>query len=441
MEPEQPIEKVLKAAAAKRREQAGEPFRLHPAERRLLQGEVLRTFGRSQQKSARPFSIDGLREQLWPRLGWTFAVLTGVVAAALLMWPTPRESSMELASVRDSAGSGGALKSQSRFDDDRLQSVHSRAARSPSPTEEKDKQVNRGLIADDLNVTRHRDEELPASSPTPRPTAAPAGSAQLADPGNVARLHSSTTKADDADHEPVSGAPAVTANSSPAGPVAASAMPQGKAETQSLGLDQDGILRGKKASAKIAGLAQATQYSLSDGAFDFKADRKASERQRFTQVKAEAVGGQSSIDTLLRTFEIQQTTTGLQIVDSDGSIYEGTLAPEIRPAGARRAPSPPALAKTAGNERKIVAQSKAEQTPVAYRFTASGTNRTLNENLTLSGEISLLTQTNAELSNSLKRTYTVSNSSAVLPLFNDSRISAEAQVGDRVFRFDAVPVK
>src|SRR5215469_12139742 len=42
MEPERKIEKWLKAYAKKRRAQAGEPFNLHPATRRLLQSEVAR---------------------------------------------------------------------------------------------------------------------------------------------------------------------------------------------------------------------------------------------------------------------------------------------------------------------------------------------------------------------------------------------------------------
>src|SRR5215469_3910709 len=42
MEPERKIEKWLKAYAKKRRTQAGEPFNLHPATRRLLQSEVAR---------------------------------------------------------------------------------------------------------------------------------------------------------------------------------------------------------------------------------------------------------------------------------------------------------------------------------------------------------------------------------------------------------------
>ena len=42
MEPERKIEKLLRAYAQKRRAAAGDPLKLHPATRRLLQDEVSR---------------------------------------------------------------------------------------------------------------------------------------------------------------------------------------------------------------------------------------------------------------------------------------------------------------------------------------------------------------------------------------------------------------
>ena len=52
MEPERKIEKWLLAFAKKRRDQAGAGLELHPATRRLLQGEVRRQFGSPEPKSA-----------------------------------------------------------------------------------------------------------------------------------------------------------------------------------------------------------------------------------------------------------------------------------------------------------------------------------------------------------------------------------------------------
>src|SRR2546425_8850350 len=83
MEPERPIEKVLRASASKRREEAGAPFELHPATRRLLQGEVARRFG---QASRPPRSFPEFLAGLWPKAVWGFAVLgmVGIMAAILV---------------------------------------------------------------------------------------------------------------------------------------------------------------------------------------------------------------------------------------------------------------------------------------------------------------------------------------------------------------------
>jgi len=64
-EPERPIETLLHAAAKKRRDEAGAPFELHPADRRVLQGEVARRFAkpervqfiRRNQQSGEPLGI------------------------------------------------------------------------------------------------------------------------------------------------------------------------------------------------------------------------------------------------------------------------------------------------------------------------------------------------------------------------------------------------
>jgi hypothetical protein len=58
-EPERPIEKLLRAAAQKRRDEAGGRFELHPANRRLLQGEVTRTFPKTRARQRQTGSLPG----------------------------------------------------------------------------------------------------------------------------------------------------------------------------------------------------------------------------------------------------------------------------------------------------------------------------------------------------------------------------------------------
>jgi hypothetical protein len=86
MDSERPIEKLLRAWAKKRRQ--GADVELHPATRRLLQGEVARTLGKKiapEKSSSTWFSA------VWPRFAWglgLFAVLALVVWIAV---PPSRE--------------------------------------------------------------------------------------------------------------------------------------------------------------------------------------------------------------------------------------------------------------------------------------------------------------------------------------------------------------
>lgn len=83
MENERPIEKLLRRYAKKRRDEAGAPTELHPATRRVLQGEVARQFRKERSEKAAPAELSA---RWWPRLVYGLCVL-GIVAllAAMLL--------------------------------------------------------------------------------------------------------------------------------------------------------------------------------------------------------------------------------------------------------------------------------------------------------------------------------------------------------------------
>src|SRR6266699_2565613 len=84
MESERHIEKLLRACAKKRRDETGGPFDLHPATRRLLQGQVTRQFAKHQQQRR---WMSELFVRLRPRVVWGAALIV-VLALASLWLPT-----------------------------------------------------------------------------------------------------------------------------------------------------------------------------------------------------------------------------------------------------------------------------------------------------------------------------------------------------------------
>src|ERR1019366_10676203 len=84
--------KLLRAAAKKRRDEAGAPLELHLGTRRLLQGEVARTFAKPKRES-RSF-IEALG-QLWPRVAGGVAIFAVLVLAGYVLLPVPDKGKRE----------------------------------------------------------------------------------------------------------------------------------------------------------------------------------------------------------------------------------------------------------------------------------------------------------------------------------------------------------
>jgi hypothetical protein len=91
--PDRKIEELLRAYAAKRREEIGAPLELHPAARRLLQAEVARLHPR---EAAPPATWWNSLAVLWPRLAFAAAVF--VVLGICVWWLVPRgDQALEMA--------------------------------------------------------------------------------------------------------------------------------------------------------------------------------------------------------------------------------------------------------------------------------------------------------------------------------------------------------
>src|SRR5262245_13246382 len=89
MESERPIEKLLRAFAKKRRDEAGAPLELHGATRRLLQAEVARRKGKSQPEGG---FFPGLLKWLRPQLAFGLCIIAVLLVGAVVLLPLFNQS-------------------------------------------------------------------------------------------------------------------------------------------------------------------------------------------------------------------------------------------------------------------------------------------------------------------------------------------------------------
>lgn len=87
MPEERDIEKQLRAASEQRRKDAGGKFELHPAPRRLLQGEVGRVHGQKSSAPSRSF---------WPRFAWGVSMVA-ILTVGVWVLVRPQKKSKETA--------------------------------------------------------------------------------------------------------------------------------------------------------------------------------------------------------------------------------------------------------------------------------------------------------------------------------------------------------
>ena len=87
MDNERPIERLLRDYAKKRRADGGKSLEMHPATRRLLQGEVARQFPRTHRGG---FSLSGFFARWKPGLVYALCALALVAVSVPLMLSTFR---------------------------------------------------------------------------------------------------------------------------------------------------------------------------------------------------------------------------------------------------------------------------------------------------------------------------------------------------------------
>src|ERR1043165_9540170 len=131
MDPERPIEKLLRQAAEARRVQAGAPQELHPANRRMLQSEIARKYAAGAAASKRRSFFD----LFMLRFAWAAAVLVGVGLAASLMLPRQNGPQTEMFFAKNDRVAAPAASVPARPESTLRENLSSPAAKPIAPSE------------------------------------------------------------------------------------------------------------------------------------------------------------------------------------------------------------------------------------------------------------------------------------------------------------------
>lgn len=477
MNDERPIEKLLRRYATKRRDEAGTPPELHPATRRLLQGEVARQHPKPASED-RPAGVSffALLTQRWAYALGIFLVL-GV--AAMLILP----------SLNQPAGNA-MLAKKSEADDRAVRESIAPAAAStlastPMPAEAQSAPTLAGVAEERRNepapsgggnLARSREESAAMRDSLTRDAVAES-SYRVADAKTDAPPLSRAQEAKQTSFTSQNAAaPASRSLSAPA-PARApiSVVPSdsltvarnartSRADASAATAEFAEKRQAEPASASVAAVApvvvtpgsQDKSLVARGGGVEKDADRfysqsfanVAPEQFKAKVAKAEA---EAPAVPVLANFQVQQVGNQLRVVDGDGSTYLG----ELNAAAASLGGGDGGKENTGGNYARTGSRPAPGQAgvvsvnqPVAqnYLWRVEGTNRTLNQNVVFSWNF---VETNRTVATSQLNPAggTLTQDAAKLPsqfqqLLNNSVINGRAQLGPaQQIEVNAVPVK
>ena len=477
MDSERPIEKLLRQAAQARRAQGGAPQEVHPATRRLLQGEVARKFAAGNAGASaperRPFF-----DLFMPRLAWGAAVIVGLGLAASLMLPRNNPARQEMFFAKNDRVAMVANESKARAAVPAEQPA--RTAPRPDSSALADADSLRVAQAerdkDTLNVERRRaepertqslalNEPAAATSPAPQREAegavrqsmqnklttatASAGvpiekqKEQLAETYSVAPAQTPMTQEEIYQRRYGLARPSQPAlTPAPSGAAGVAASSGGKLGNETSKTE----LAYKSNSQQAATNASSLTVQLKAAAAADVAKRSPAPIVQATQQFVQAMSPNKTPDLadkgvtgkpILFSFELQQLGREVRIIDSDGSVYSGSFQPAevfsyLESSASEKAAATRSLQTTeALSQRKDAFADSKIEVDASYAFKVSGTNRTLKQLVVFSGQV--LAPTNA-LSPVAAPAGTVNGNRVSRPELNplplqNSRISGRALIG------------
>jgi len=462
MNDERPIEKLLRRFAKKRRDEAGAPAELHPANRRQLRAEVARQFPKAQPRAG---WWTGLGLLLNRKFAYAVALLAVIGVSAVLMQPTKQKEPMGLAALDAKKGNEKQLSKAMRDEEipaSATTALEAKDSYTTEPTVAAAPPVVRtesaSTAADSTSVVGEVSSTAPQSAPltlapTSRTRSSPASNIeadrtaerrqQVAE--SVARYNEQNGGRAPARSDALSTpAPAERALAASASKQAIAGSVVTNAESQVFSR-RYGVGRSTPAPGSVQPVnAVATGAAMAE---------LAKTVQNFSQVtgggKLQPTPASSRTTPVLVNFVVEQSGDQIRVTDSDGSTYTGL----VQSASQENIAQKEFIARGGGLEKSRPAQaafdSAADEARSAeaqnYLFRVVGTNRTLNQPVNFVGNFVMLTNqmsgaiTSAQFADQAKNTPAQLQ---VLPLLQNSAIQGRLQIGSgREVELNAVPVK
>jgi hypothetical protein len=393
MNEERPVEKLLRRFAKKRRDAAGSPREMHPATRRMLQGEVARRFPDPSGNKKNGFdAFVAFFARRWTYAVGTFLIL---VVSVLLLTPVLKKepAPMNLAAANETSLSVAKMDQVS----------------TPRPSSTDSFVASSEML---LDMNENRSRTVPAAAPV----SAAAGA------GSVVREASGSIEA---------GSKRLADGSADASNLGTTRLEKEKLAANRDGLRenfQDKQLLARGGGGILKAESQTAQnFFRQSYANDIPAPSRLAKIAEDTKVQT----------TVLSNFQIEQNGNEVTVIDADGSTYNGTVAN--------------ALAEDSKRSDSFGLAEKNSQQPVSnnstdgYGFRVVGTNRTLNQQVVFAWNYIPLTNatavTNGRFATEEISTINSLNRLQQFPGFQNSYLNGRAQIStDKEIEINARPV-
>ena len=492
MEHDRPIEKLLRRYAKKRRGDAGAPLEMHPATRRLLQGEVSRQFPKADGEGKSTFAewFAALRKRwVYATAAMSVVLIAGVVLVVQNKNPQLDAKLNELDFAENeiaptkATGKDVAVKEREADVARRLATPTSDASPVPklslnqptpgTPTQrDRDGLKNNSPEALALNAGTERLRALNDESATASPSSLPRDTGQIAlAPKSIAKKapqtiatpeeYASAARADmlrsqNLAEKPVTQLPATTGagESQPAGVVGARPGQAGFNSGSIVGRDSKvttttADTRGAPAGAAV-GFESRTGFAPIVRGGSIEHDRAPAVSQSFANrapiARTEKALKATPASPVLANFQMEQAGDRLRVIDSDGSIYLGEMnpAPVTFGGGSKDERVFKREGKLAGPQA-AAAPAPIQQSAQNYFYRVAGTNRTLNQQVVFTWNFVALTNALAQSKTKGVGGVLDQDGLSVSPQFpallQNSAINGRAQINAaREIEINAVPV-